>query len=125
MIEKIDITNAGIISSIEAKLNVKNIRDGMFPTWRLTLQPDEEYDLGTAYYGIYVIRSGAIASTALIVIGAGASTNILLNAGAGISTDFTAREKIILNKKAVNGNVFVKNAWPTVSDISVMQIANY
>lgn len=125
MIEKIDITNAGIISSIEAKLNVKNIRDGMFPTWRLTLQPGEEYDLGTLYYGIYVVRSGNTGFAALIMIGAAASTNILLNEGAGVSTDFTASGKIILNKKVANGNVFAKNTRTTESNIVVMQITNY
>lgn len=125
MIEKIDITNAGIISSIEGKLNVKNIRDGMFPTWRLTLQPGEEYDLGTPYYGIYLIKSGDIASTALVLIGAAASTNILLSNGEGISTDFTASDKLILNKKILNGNVFVKNTRPLETIFNVMQITNY
>ena len=125
MIEKIEITNAGIISSIEGKLNVKNIRDGMFPTWRLTLQPGEEYDLGTWYYGMYIVRWADLGASALIMIGAAASTNILLNNGASISTSFSDTGKVALNKKEANGNVFVKNNWNKTTVVTVMQITNY
>ena len=44
MIEKIDITDTSVINAITRQLNIKNIRNEMFPTWRLTLQPGEEYD---------------------------------------------------------------------------------
>lgn len=125
MIEKIDITNAGIISSIEGKLNVKNIRDGMFPTWRLTLQPGEEYDLGTMYYGMYIVRWGDLGASALIMIGGGISANVLLNSGASISTSFSDTGKVALNRKVSNGNVFVKNNWSKTTTVTVMQITNY
>ena len=39
MIEKIDITDTSVINAITRQLNIKNIRNEMFPTWRLTLQP--------------------------------------------------------------------------------------
>lgn len=97
----------------------------MFPTWRLTLQPGEEYDLKTSYYGMYMVRWADAGATALIMIGAGVSANILLNNGASISTDFTEVGKIILNKKAVNGTVFVKNNGNKETGINVMQITNY
>ena len=100
-----------MINAITRQLNIKNIRNEMFPTWRLTLQPGEEYDLGTAYYGAY--------------LGAGVSSNILLSDGNSISTDFTAGGKIILNKKTSNGNVYVKNGRSTEAYINVMQITNY
>ncbi|RGJ46658.1 hypothetical protein [Bacteroides sp. D20] len=51
MMEKIDITDTSVINAITRQLNIKNIRNEMFPTWRLTLQPGEEYDLKTSYYG--------------------------------------------------------------------------
>lgn len=124
MIEKIKVTDKSVIDDITSKLNLKTVRDGMFPTWKLNLQPDEEYDLGTAYYGIYMIRCGQLGTTALILIGAGASSNILLNDGSNASTDFTKRG-IILNKKELNGNVFVKNARDVATSITVMLITNY
>lgn len=108
MIEKIDITDTSVINAITRQLNIKNIRNEMFPTWRLTLQPGEEYDLGTAYYGAYLVRNSDSGAAALIMVGAGVSSNILLSDGNSISTDFTAGGKIILNKKTSNGNVYVK-----------------
>lgn len=99
MIEKIDITDTSVINAITRQLNIKNIRNEMFPTWRLTLQPGEEYDLGTAYYGAYLVRNSDSGAAALIMVGAGVSSNILLSDGNSISTDFTAGGKIILNKK--------------------------
>ena len=125
MIEKIDITDTSVINAITRQLNIKNIRNEMFPTWRLTLQPGEEYDLKTSYYGMYMVRWTDAGATALIMIGAGVSANILLNNGASISTDFTEVGKIILNKKAVNGTVFVKNNGNKETGINVMQITNY
>ena len=117
MIEKVLITDTNVINAITRQLNIKNIRDEMFPTWRLTLQPGEEYDLGTAYYGAYLVRNSDS--------GAGVSSNILLSDGNSISTDFTAGGKIILNKKTSNGNVYVKNGRSTEAYINVMQITNY
>ena len=125
MMEKIDITDTSVINAITRQLNIKNIRNEMFPTWRLTLQPGEEYDLKTSYYGMYMVRWADAGTTALIMIGAGVSANILLNNGASISTDFTEVGKIILNKKAVNGTVFVKNNGNKETGIDVMQITNY
>ena len=125
MIEKVLITDTNVINAITRQLNIKNIRNEMFPTWRLTLQPGEEYDLGTAYYGAYLVRNSDSGAAALIMIGAGVSANILLNNGASISTDFTEVGKIILNKKAVNGTVFVKNNGNKETGINVMQITNY
>ena len=125
MIEKVLITDTNVINAITRQLNIKNIRNEMFPTWRLTLQPGEEYDLKTSYYGMYMVRWADAGVTALIMIGAGVSANILLNNGASISTDFTEVGKIILNKKAVNGTVFVKNNGNKETGINVMQITNY
>ena len=125
MIEKVLITDTNVINAITRQLNIKNIRNEMFPTWRLTLQPGEEYDLGTAYYGAYLIRNSDSGAAALIMVGAGVSSNILLSDGNSISTDFTAGGKIILNKKTSNGNVYVKNGRSTEAYINVMQITNY
>ena len=125
MIEKVLITDTNVINAITRQLNIKNIRNEMFPTWRLTLQPGEEYDLGTAYYGAYLVRNSDSGAAALIMVGAGVSSNILLSDGNSISTDFTARGKIILNKKTSNGNVYVKNGRSTEAYINVMQITNY
>ena len=125
MIEKVLITDTNVINAITRQLNIKNIRNEMFPTWRLTLQPGEEYDLGTAYYGAYLVRNSDSGAAALIMVGAGVSSNILLSDGNSISTDFTAGGKIILNKKTSNGNVYVKNGRSTESYINVMQITNY
>ena len=125
MIEKVLITDTNVINAITRQLNIKNIRNEMFPTWRLTLQPGEEYDLGTAYYGAYLVRNSDSGAAALIMVGAGVSSNILLSDGNGISTDFTAGGKIILNKKTSNGNVYVKNGRSTEAYINVMQITNY
>ena len=125
MIEKVLITDTNVINAITRQLNIKNIRNEMFPTWRLTLQPGEEYDLGTAYYGAYLVRNSDSGAAALIMVGAGVSSNILLSDGNSISTDFTAGDKIILNKKTSNGNVYVKNGRSTEAYINVMQITNY
>ena len=125
MIEKVLITYTNVINAITRQLNIKNIRNEMFPTWRLTLQPGEEYDLGTAYYGAYLVRNSDSGAAALIMVGAGVSSNILLSDGNSISTDFTAGGKIILNKKTSNGNVYVKNGRSTEAYINVMQITNY
>ena len=125
MIEKVLITDTSVINAITRQLNIKNIRNEMFPTWRLTLQPGEEYDLGTAYYGAYLVRNSDSGAAALIMVGAGVSSNILLSDGNSISTDFTAGGKIILNKKTSNGNVYVKNGRSTEAYINVMQITNY
>ena len=125
MIEKVLITDTNVINAITRQLNIKNIRTEMFPTWRLTLQPGEEYDLGTAYYGAYLVRNSDSGAAALIMVGAGVSSNILLSDGNSISTDFTAGGKIILNKKTSNGNVYVKNGRSTEAYINVMQITNY
>ena len=125
MMEKIDITDTSVINAITRQLNIKNIRNEMFSTWRLTLQPGEEYDLGTAYYGAYLVRNSDSGAAALIMVGAGVSSNILLSDGNSISTDFTAGGKIILNKKTSNGNVYVKNGRSTEAYINVMQITNY
>ena len=125
MIEKVLITDTNVINAITRQLNIKNIRNEMFPTWRLTLQPGEEYDLGTAYYGAYLVRNSDSGAAALIMVGAGVSSNILLSDGNNISTDFTAGGKIILNKKTSNGNVYVKNGRSTEAYINVMQITNY
>ena len=125
MMEKIDITDTSVINAITRQLNIKDIRNEMFPTWRLTLQPGEEYDLGTAYYGAYLVRNSGSGAAALIMVGAGVSSNILLSDGNSISTDFTAGGKIILNKKTSNGNVYVKNGRSTEAYINVMQITNY
>ena len=125
MMEKIDITDTSVINAITRQLNIKNIRNEMFPTWGLTLQPGEEYDLGTAYYGAYLVRNSDSGAAALIMVGAGVSSNILLSDGNSISTDFTAGGKIILNKKTSNGNVYVKNGRSTEAYINVMQITNY
>ena len=119
MMEKIDITDTSVIHAITRQLNIKNIRNEMFPTWRLTLQPGEEYDLGTAYYGAYLVRNSDSGAAALIMVGAGVSSNILLSDGNSISTDFTAGGKIILNKKTSNGNVYVKNGRSTEAYINV------
>ena len=121
MIEKVLITDTNVINAITRQLNIKNIRNEMFPTWRLTLQPGEEYDLGTAYYGAYLVRNSDSGAAALIMVGAGVSSNILLSDGNSISTDFTAGGKIILNKKTSNGNVYVKNGRSTEAYINVMQ----
>mgnify|MGYP000800243769 FL=1 len=125
MIEKVLITDTNVINAITRQLNIKNIRNEMFPTWRLTLQPGEEYDLGTTYYGAYLVRNSDSGAAALIMVGAGVSSNILLSNGNSISTDFTAGGKIILNKKTSNGNVYVKNGRSTEAYINVMQITNY
>ena len=125
MIEKVLITDTNVINAITRQLNIKNIRNEMFPTWRLTLQPGEEYDLGTAYYGAYLVRNSDSGAAALIMVGAGVSSNILLSDGNSISTDFIAGGKIILNKKTSNGNVYVKNGRSTEAYINVMQITNY
>ena len=125
MIEKVLITDTNVINAITRQLNIKNIRNEMFPTWRLTLQPGEEYDLGTAYYGAYLVRNSDSGAAALIMVGAGVSSNILLSDGNSISTDFTAGGKIILNKKTSNGNVYVKNGRSTEASIHVMQITTY
>ena len=125
MIEKVLITDTNVINAITRQLNIKNIRNEMFPTWRLTLQPGEEYDLGTAYYGAYLVRNSDSGAAALIMVGAGVSSNILLSDENSISTDFTAGGKIILNKKTSNGNVYVKNGRSTEAYINVMQITNY
>ena len=125
MIEKVLIPDTNVINAITRQLNIKNIRNEMFPTWRLTLQPGEEYDLGTAYYGAYLVRNSDSGAAALIMVGAGVSSNILLSDGNSISTDFTAGGKIILNKKTSNGNVYVKNGRSTEAYINVMQITNY
>ena len=125
MIEKVLITDTNVINAITRQLNIKNIRNEMFPTWRLTLQPGEDYDLGTAYYGAYLVRNSDSGAAALIMVGAGVSSNILLSDGNSISTDFTAGGKIILNKKTSNGNVYVKNGRSTEAYINVMQITNY
>ena len=125
MIEKVLITDTNVINAITRQLNIKNIRNEMFPTWRLTLQPGEEYDLGTAYYGAYLVRNSDSGAAALIMVGAGVSSNILVSDGNSISTDFTAGGKIILNKKTSNGNVYVKNGRSTEAYINVMQITNY
>ena len=125
MIEKVLITDTNVINAITRQLNIKNIRNEMFPTWRLTLQPGEEYDLGTAYYGAYLVRNSDSGAAALIMVGAGVSSNILLSDGNSISTVFTAGGKIILNKKTSNGNVYVKNGRSTEAYINVMQITNY
>ena len=125
MIEKVLITDTNVINAITRQLNIKNIRNEMFPTWRLTLQPGEEYDLGTAYYGAYLVRNSDSGAAALIMVGAGVSSNILLSDGNSISTDFTAGGKIILNKKTSNGNVYVKNGRSTEAYINVVQITNY
>ena len=125
MIEKVLITDTNVINAITRQLNIKNIRNEMFPTWRLILQPGEEYDLGTAYYGAYLVRNSDSGAAALIMVGAGVSSNILLSDGNSISTDFTAGGKIILNKKTSNGNVYVKNGRSTEAYINVMQITNY
>ena len=125
MIEKVLITDTSVINAITRQLNIKNIRNEMFPTWRLTLQPGEEYDLGTVYYGAYLVRNSDSGAAALIMVGAGVSSNILLSDGNSISTDFTAGGKIILNKKTPNGNVYVKNGRSTEAYINVMQITNY
>ena len=125
MIEKVLITDTNVINAITRQLNIKNIRNEMFPTWRLTLQPGEEYDLGTAYYGAYLVRNSDSGAAALIMVGAGVSSNILLSDGNSISTDFTTGGKIILNKKTSNGNVYVKNGRSTEAYINVMQITNY
>ena len=125
MIEKVLITDTNVINAITRQLNIKNIRNEMFPTWSLTLQPGEEYDLGTAYYGAYLVRNSDSGAAALIMVGAGVSSNILLSDGNSISTDFTAGGKIILNKKTSNGNVYVKNGRSTEAYINVMQITNY
>ena len=125
MLEKVLITDTNVINAITRQLNIKNIRNEMFPTWRLTLQPGEEYDLGTAYYGAYLVRNSDSGAAALIMVGAGVSSNILLSDGNSISTDFTAGGKIILNKKTSNGNVYVKNGRSTEAYINVMQITNY
>ena len=125
MIEKVLITDTNVINAITRQLNIKNIRNEMFPTWRLTLQPGEEYDLGTAYYGAYLVRNSDSGAAALIMVGAGVSSNILLSDGNSFSTDFTAGGKIILNKKTSNGNVYVKNGRSTEAYINVMQITNY
>ena len=125
MMEKVLITDTSVINAITRQLNIKNIRNEMFPTWRLTLQPGEEYDLGTAYYGAYLVRNSDSGAAALIMVGAGVSSNILLSDGNSISTDFTAGGKIILNKKTSNGNVYVKNGRSTEAYINVMQITNY
>ena len=125
IIEKVLITDTNVINAITRQLNIKNIRNEMFPTWRLTLQPGEEYDLGTAYYGAYLVRNSDSGAAALIMVGAGVSSNIQLSDGNSISTDFTAGGKIILNKKTSNGNVYVKNGRSTEAYINVMQITNY
>ena len=103
MMEKIDITDTSVINAITRQLNIKNIGNEMFPTWRLTLQPGEEYDLGTAYYGAYLVRNSDSGAAALIMVGAGVSSNILLS----------------------DGNVYVKNGRSTEAYINVMQITNY
>lgn len=125
MIEKIDITNASVIDSITGKLNVKNIRDAMFPKWYVVLQPGEEYNLNTSYYGIYMIRWGDAGATALFLIGAGIQTIFISNYTNGFSTDFDETGKIVMNKKEANGTVFVKNTRTISTNITIMQITNY
>lgn len=125
MIEKIDITNAGIVSTIQNKLNKKDLRNAMFASWATTLAPGQEYDLGTASYGMYLMRSGNAGSTALYIIGAGPGGAIVGYAESVFATDFNAANKIILGKKEINGNIFVKNTRDTELNVSIMQITNY
>lgn len=123
--EKIKVTDAIVIDSIERKLNIKSLRDSMFPKWSITLQPDEEYNLNTAYYGIYMIRWADAGATALFLIGAGVQTLSISNYTDGFGTDFDETGKIIMNKKISNGTVFVKNTRTVSTSITVMQITNY
>lgn len=123
--EKIKVTDAIVIDSIERKLNIKSLRDSMFPKWSITLQPDEEYNLNTAYYGIYMIRWADAGATALFLIGAGVQTLFISNYAGGFGIDFDETGKIIMNKKISNGTVFVKNTRTVSTSITVMQITNY
>ena len=125
MIEKINIEDASVVATIQNKLNKKELRDAMFTTWRLTLRSGEEYDLNTALYGMYMIRNGDLGSTGLVLIGAGPSNNLMLNTGSSFSTDFAESGKLVINKKAINGSVFVKNNRPTETIVVIMQITNY
>lgn len=125
MIEKIDITNASVIDSIMGKLNIRSIRDSMFSKWSITLQPGEEYNLDTTFYGLYMIRYGDAGSTALFLIGAGVQTIFIANNVNSFSIDFDETGKIVMNKKMSNGTVFVKNTRTVSTNITIMQISNY
>lgn len=125
MIEKIDIKDASVIDSIMGKLNIRSIRDSMFPKWSVTLQPGEEYNLDTTYYGLYMIRWGDAGTTALFLIGAGVQTLFISNNANLFSIDFDEIGKIVMNKKMSNGTVFVKNTRTVSTNITIMQITNY
>lgn len=103
----------------------KTIKSLMFPSWQITLEPSGEYNLKTACYGLYMVRSGEVGSTGLFVIGANPGAAILGYSGSVFSTDFNSTGKIVLNKKETNGNIFLKNTRDKSINLSIMQITNY
>lgn len=103
----------------------KTIKSLMFPSWQVTLAPGEEYDLKVSHYGLYIVRSGDLGSTALFVIGANPGAAILEYNDFIFSTDFNSTGKIVLSKKEQNGTIFLKNTRGSNTKVFVMQITNY
>jgi len=103
----------------------KTIKSLMFPSWKVTLAPGEEYDLKVSYYGLYMVRSGDLGSTGLFVIGAYPGAIMLGYYESVFSTDFNSTGKFVLSKKEVNGNIHLKNTMGKSVNVSVMQITNY
>lgn len=103
----------------------KTIKSLMFPSWQVTLAPGEEYDLKVSHYGLYMVRSGDLGSTGLFVIGAQPGAAMIGCYESVFSTDFNSTGKLVMSKKEVNGNIYLKNTRGNSINVFVMQITNY
>ncbi len=116
--------NGNLLKINKADLS-KVIKSLMFPSWQVTLAPGEEYDLKVFHYGLYMVRSGDLGSTGLFVIGAQPGAAMIGYHESAFSTDFNSTGKIVMSKKEVNGNIYLKNTRESSTKVFVMQITNY
>lgn len=91
-------------------------------TYSFTLAAGEEKDLGNLGYGLYLVISPNIATTAIFSCGAYPSC-FVSDAGGNNYSDYTDGTKsVVFGRKTTNGNFFLKNNRSTETSIVLKRI---
>lgn len=92
-------------------------------TYSFTLAANEEKDLGSLGYGLYLVTSPNIAISAIFICGA-LSKSFVSDGGSNIYCDYADGAKsVVFGRKETNGNFFIKNNRKTETYIILKRIS--
>ena len=92
-------------------------------TYSFTLAANEEKDLGSLGYGLYIIASSEIGGSAIYISGS-YPDSFISDAGIDSFCDYTDGSKaIVFGRKKINGSFFIKNNRNEERNIRIKKIS--